>query len=1102
MEIEKISRILQNVRGKSLTREERCEASIELASLMMVAAEKLKTHQEKQREKKLARLVSDPAGKSFIVSLIDSSFRSHDTKRVADQWSYLLSRAPLPRFLTPLERLSLKFLQKICLPFHRWIIPILNTLIRREASAVILEENQLDHHLQTRKSEGIRINLNRLGEAILGEEEAVERLSLYCADLARPDIDYISVKISTLYSQVSPLAKEKTLHILGERLRVLYRSGKFVNLDMEEYRDLKLTAELFQTLLSEPEFKHLKAGIVLQSYLPDSFGIQQELTEWALKRVREGGAPIKIRLVKGANLAMEQVEASIKGWPQAPFLTKREVDAQFKRMLEYGCQPDRAHAVHLGIGSHNLFDIAYALLLRSEQQLTHQVQFEMLEGMADSLARVVMEIAGNILLYCPVANPQAFQYAIAYLIRRLDENTAPENFLTDFFALKPGSPAWKRQEMQFREACQNVDLVSSEPRRLQNQLQHSSFHNEPDTDWSLPQNRTWAESLVNTWQNTPLQPPPKIRDIEPLIASAKSAQTHWEKKTATTRSEILGKVASLFRRDRAALLGLMAAETSKTIPEGDPEVSEAIDFLEYYRRNLLELQNLKDIQWHAKGVILVASPWNFSCSIPVGGIAAALAAGNGVLFKPAPEAVSVGKKVAELFWEGGIDPALLHFIHCDDEPVGSALIQHPQIAAVILTGATSTAQLFLQLRPDLNLMAETGGKNSLIITRMADRDLAIRDLIQSAFGYSGQKCSACSLAICEAEVYDDPHFRKTLRDAAASLATGLPWNLATRLNPLIRPPGDSLHRALTQLEEGEEWLLEPKQLSQLLWSPGIKWGVKQGSFTQQTELFGPILGIMRADNLEHAIALANSTPYGLTAGIHTLDEREKQLWLSKIEAGNCYINRGITGAIVLRQPFGGCKASSFGPGAKAGGPHYVQQLMRAEQLHLPEDREPPSEEVRSLGQEWAGNPLWESSIASYAYHWSHTFSKDHDPVHLLGQDNILRYVPRKDLTLWIQEGDAPLDVARVRAAAATCGAHLLLSQDAEQSLIHKLQNGQISRLRCLRPPPLFVYQAAAQTSVTLIAAPPLANGRLELLHYLREVSISHETHRYGNLPFS
>ena len=259
-------------------------------------------------------------------------------------------------------------------------MPPIVARLRHETQNVILpgEEEDLRRYLEERRRAGLRLNLNQLGEAILGEAEAARRLQAYLALLARDDVEYISVKVSSVFSQIDLVAFRATVMHVAERLRTLYRAAarhtyrhpdgrvtpKFINLDMEEYRDLDLTVTAFREVLDEPEFLPLSAGIVLQAYLPDSHRVQRELTDWARARRARGGAPIKLRIVKGANLAMEKIEAAVHGWPQAPYESKAEVDANYTRMLEYGCRPEHAEAVHLGVATHNLFDVAYGFVLR------------------------------------------------------------------------------------------------------------------------------------------------------------------------------------------------------------------------------------------------------------------------------------------------------------------------------------------------------------------------------------------------------------------------------------------------------------------------------------------------------------------------------------------------------------------------------------------------------------------------------------------------------------------------------------------------------------------------------------------------------------------
>jgi RHH-type proline utilization regulon transcriptional repressor/proline dehydrogenase/delta 1-pyrroline-5-carboxylate dehydrogenase len=1178
---------LRAAHGVTLTAQDRQKAAISLAAAMLEEATRTQTFKEKRIQAELARMMHDPRGKAFTTSMTDECFRSHKSPRVASQLVFLLRQFGVPSYLNLFKRIQLGLFEKLGSAFSYLLVPLATLMLRRATKTVILpgEKGALSKHMRKRRQEGVRLNLNHLGEAILGEEEALRRLNVYLKDLAADDVEYVSIKISTIFSQIHLIGWETTLNTLAERLRQLYRvamahmftradgtkTAKFVNLDMEEYRDLILTKDLFKRVLDEPEFQSCSAGIVLQAYLPDAHGIQKELTEWAMQRMQEGGAPIKIRIVKGANLAMEQVESSLRGWPQAPYMHKSEVDANYKRMVAYGCIPQHAKAVHLGIASHNLFDIAYAMLLRAEHQVEAEVSFEMLEGMADHIRRVVQKLSHDMLLYCPVATKKDFQSAVAYLIRRLDENTGPDNFLRHTFGLRPHTEEWDAQASLFAHACTEMHTVSMKPRRTQNRLQPPPFlpadlpfENEADTDFSLVENRKWAQDIAEKWEHCHIEPIPLVisgktihqktsagegadpsapgkvlyryaladwAQVDEALSSAKAYEATWSTTDVKERCRLLSSAAQKMRERRGDLIGVMMADGAKTILEGDPEVSEAIDFAEYYLRSLHKMHACNDIQWKPKGTILVTPPWNFPVSIPAGGILAALAAGNCVLFKPAPEAVLSGWILVNALWDAGIPKEALQFLNCPDEPVGSKLIADPRLSAVILTGATATAKLFLNLCPRLDLAAETGGKNSLIITALSDRDLAIKDLIQSAFGHSGQKCSAASLAILEAEVYDDPHFKAQLRDAVLSLKIGTPWNLSAKVTPLIRAPGETLLRGLTTLESGEKWLVEPKQdpHNPNLWSPGVKYGVKEGSFMHQTELFGPVLGVMRAKNLDHAIQLANGTAYGLTSGLHSLDEREQKKWIQQIEAGNCYINRSTTGAIVRRQPFGGCKASNFGNGAKAGGPNYLAQFAIPTQVSLPHEKHPLNDSVNHLAHFLEQTPLsteelglWYGSIANYAY-WGKRFRQDHDPSKILGQDNIFRYTPHTRMAFRVQQMDPFLDVLRVLAAAATCEVDIDVSwtkghtpltiheewrhilprchfiEESEDHFHERVRGGAYKRIRLISKASSALRPLANEASCYLDHAPVLANGRFELLHFLREVALSIDYHRYGNL---
>ena len=562
-------------------------------------------------------------------------------------------------------------------------------------------------------------------------------------------------------------------------------------------------------------------------------------------------------------------------------------------------------------------------------------------------------------------------------------------------------------------------------------------------------------------------------------------------------------------------------DLSQGFAEADAELSEAVDFAAYYARAFDDAATWAGARRSPLGVVTVTPPWNFPFAIPFGGLAAALRAGNAAILKPAPEAVLCGRLACEVLWEAGFPPDLVQFVPAPDDAVGRRLIEDPRVAAVILTGASSTADLFLSWRPDLRLLAETSGKNALIITPAADRDLAVKDAVRSAFGHAGQKCSACSLLILVGELGTDEAFLRQLRDAAASLRVGSAWDPATAVPPLIRAPDETLSRGLTRLDDGESWLLEPRRdpANPNLWSPGIRLGVAPGSWFFGAECFGPVLGVMRAPSLEVALEFANHSRFGLTGGLHSLDPREIAFWTERVEVGNAYVNRPITGAIVRRQPFGGWKRSAYGPGAKAGGPHYVAALGRW-------DDDPSADIV-------AGHPA-EARAAHAKVHGEDTekahfalslpaFLRPADPSGLVAEANVLRRVPAGD------EDNPRRVVLRLSAGAdgAECRRALkvvlamrhvwvvsvdrghdpyLIEEAAKVAAFCEVQDdlefaeflSEGSRVRVVGPVGAALREAARIRGAVLFEGPVTRCPALEFHPYYLEQSLSLTRHRHGN----
>jgi RHH-type proline utilization regulon transcriptional repressor/proline dehydrogenase/delta 1-pyrroline-5-carboxylate dehydrogenase len=1024
----------------------------------------------------LAGLLQDPRGLDFATGFVDQVVRPEDP-RVAARAFRELSRRP-PGFLSPQLRALVRLGGSVAPVAPRLVVPLARRALREMVRHLVVDatDARLGPALARIRAGGARLNVNLLGEAVLGSSEAERRVAGTIRLIERDDVDYVSIKVSSTVAPHSPWAHDRAVDDAVAALTPVYRAARdhdtFVNLDMEEYRDLDLTLDVFQTLLDLPEFADVRAGIVLQAYLPDSLAAMMRIQEWAATRA---GTPVKVRVVKGANLPMERVDAEIHGWPLATWPDKARTDANYKKILDYALTPERSRFVHVGVAGHNLFD---------------GVEFEMLLGMAAGQAAVVGRDGGGLRLYTPVVHPDEFDVAIAYLVRRLEEGASAENFMSAAFDLDD-SRLFERERDRFLASIALIPSEVPHPNRTMDRAAdplgalaraasagglavaeaanpsvreesgvdpatagawvgegsdtapaaggvrrgdgaaaessvcdeslmdpasagtrrgndvageypdtgpapsgrsmsaRTPFRNAPDTDPSLAANRAWAAGIrarmATSTAGKAATEAATIRSAEELDAAiAEAAASGWGSRPAVERARILRAAGDEIERRRAELIEVMGFECGKVIEQSDPEVSEAADFARFYADGAERLDEIDGARFEPVGVTAVIPPWNFPAAIPAGGVLAALAAGSAVVFKPARQAARTGAVIAEALWAAGVPRDALRLVSLTpapatdagdrgerldtarqaDEPrtshpdedalptsdgahpgvvrpeqradagsrereapnLGSRLVADPRIERVILTGSYETAERFRRIRPALPLLAETSGKNAIIVTPSADLDLAAHDVAYSAFGHAGQKCSAASLVVLVGSVADSDRFRRQLLDAVGSYRVGDPWDEAARIGPLIAPAEGKLLRALTTLEPGQSWLLEPRRIGDATWTPGIRLGVHPGSEFHTTEYFGPVLGIMTAASLDEAIDIVNAVDYGLTSGLHSLDEDEIDRWLSRVEAGNAYVNRGITGAIVARQPFGGWKKSSVGPGTKAGGPNYLFAL--------------------------------------------------------------------------------------------------------------------------------------------------------------------------------
>lgn len=1081
------------------------DPAIDLVADWLTRATQLSDANDQKNMDQLRDVITDDDGVAFVMRFVDRVARPDSNRAAATQLVSLIDHQTLPDFLSRFDKILLHAGKRVAPVVPNVVMPLARKRMRAIVGHLVApaEPNKLATHLQRQQAHGYALNVNLLGEAVLGEREAQARLDRLLALLEQPDVDYVSVKISAIASQLNHWDFDESLRRVKERSALLLdRSAAvspptFVNFDMEEYHDLELTLRAFMDVLSEPARVHLDAGIVLQTYLPDSFGALQKVVAWANERHTSGGGSIKIRLVKGANLAMERVDAAIHGWEQAPYRTKEETDANYKRCIEWALTTDRLVGTRIGIASHNLFDVAWAKLLADDRGVAGRVQFEMLQGMAPSQASAVNEATtSEMLLYTPAVAASDFDVAISYLFRRLEENAADDNFMRSLFELEPGSRVFDQQAARFKQAVADRHTVGSAPQRTQDRTAvprrptpaelDAGFLNDPETDPTLPVNHRWIADVMAAGPSpcsTPVTT--NIDEVDAHIAATRRGGEAWSRTSTVERQAVLREAAHQLDLRRGELITTMIHEGNKTFAEADGEVCEAIDFARWYANSAAELGVLVDTSqttFRPLGLLGVIPPWNFPVAIPAGGVLASLAAGNTVIFKPAPETPRCAELVAEALWAAGVPRDALAFVRTPDDETGRHLVE--SLDAVVLTGASTTAEMFHSWKPDLRLFAETSGKNALIITPHADLDLAAQDLVKSAFGHAGQKCSAASIGILVGEVASSERFRRQLVDAVESLTVGPSTSLGTDIAPLVGGINDRLQRAVDTLEPHESWIVRPT-IDGDICTPGIRSGVAVDSWFHQTECFGPVLGLIAANDLDEAIAIANSSPFGLTGGIHSLDTDEVAQWQQRIEVGNGYVNRPITGAIVQRQPFGGWKRSAVGPGAKAGGPNYVMALG----TWVPKDNDLATDD--------------------FAASWDHHFGIEHDPTGLFCEANIFRYRPLERIIVRAQADADPGAIALVEKAARTCGVEVHRSDAADESDAHfadrlgDLASAGYQRVRIIGTTPpearLQLTKAATAAGIHLADQPVSIVGRIELQHYVREQAISVTLHRFGNL---
>lgn len=853
--------------------------------------------------------------------------------------------------------------------------------------------------LKKGRDNNLAFTCDLLGEATLSEKEALEYQSRYVELIdwlvkdssqwpENPLLDRddrgpipkvnVSVKLTALYSQISEKAWDESVATLKDRLRPLFALGKergiFINVDMEQYKYKDMTFQVFKELLMEPDFiSYPHFGIVIQAYLRDSYADTQKMIEFA----RQRGTPITIRLVKGAYWDYETIYADQQNWPVPVYVVKRESDANYERCALALLENNKY--IKLAAGTHNVRTIAAVMTMAEKLGVDPKAyEIQMLFGMADPIKKALVKQGVRVREYATVGE---LIPGMAYLVRRLLENTSNESFLKSKFADNAATEVLLRNPAEGLNG--SLDAKPTTTRETQDPAKRNPkrFFNEPLLDFTVKANRDAMKAALQDFEKKLGETYPAIingkrvtgsrlhvrenpsntSQVVGKIAMAGTAEAEtavqvandffpkWKNVPVAERVAMLRKMAALMRRDRFKLMAIEVYETGKPWGEADGDIAEAIDFCEYYASEMERLSVPERVsfvggesshyEYQPRGVTLVIAPWNFPLAILCGMTVSALVTGNTVVVKPAEQSSIIAHEMMKLLFEAGVPTGAAQFVPGYGEEVGAYLVNHKNVSLISFTGSRAVGLEIVKaaavVQPGQRFVKkaiiEMGGKNAIIVDSDADLDEAVQGVVYSAFGFSGQKCSACSRAIVLEENYD--RFLNRLIEATRSLRVRGAHDPEAYLGPVIdKEAHDRILNTIARYKSGDgagrnARLVHASDTPSggYFVGPTIFADVDPQSDLAQEEIFGPVLAVIKAKDLDEAIAIANDSKYALTGGLYSRSPANIEKVKREFECGNLYINRGITGALVGRHPFGGHKLS--GLGSKTGGKDYLLGYM-------------------------------------------------------------------------------------------------------------------------------------------------------------------------------
>lgn len=849
-------------------------------------------------------------------------------------------------------------------------------------------------NLEKLRKDGFAAVVDVLGEATLSEEEAEVYTNTYLELLdalkkeqgswkglpgrgGDPNLDWghapkvnIAVKPTALFCLANPQDFEGSVVAILDRMRRIFKKvmelNGFLCIDMESYRHKEIILEVFRRLkLEYRDYPHL--GIVLQAYLKDNDKDLDDLLAWA----KEHKVQISVRLVKGAYWDYETVKAKQNDWEVPVWTIKAESDAAYERQARKILENHQI--CHFACASHNIRTISAVMEMARELNVPEdRYEFQVLYGMAEPVRKGILKVAGRIRLYAPYGNMVP---GMGYLVRRLLENTANESFLRQSFA-EDAQIERLLEDPAVTVERERAARAAKPKKERQGPGGLTPFNNEAMVDFTRADHRAAFPSSIaqvrtqlgktyplfingkeiRTNDLIPTVNPNKpsevlgqicqagTTEVGAAIAAAKAAFPAWRDTDPRTRAEYLLKAAQAARKRLFELSAWQVLEIGKQWDQAYADVTEAIDFLEYYAREMVRLGQpqrvghapgeLNHYFYEPKGVAAVIAPWNFPLAISMGMASAAIVTGNCVVFKPSGITSIIGWHLVELFREAGLPEGVFNFTPGRGSVMGDHLVDHPDISLIAFTGSMETGLRIIERAAKVypgqanvkKIISEMGGKNAIIIDDDADLDEAVPHVLYSAFGFQGQKCSACSRVIVLDAVYDK--FIERLVSMAKATRVGPSEDPANYMGAVADDKAMKSIKEYAEIGKREGHVLyeSPVPTGEGYYVPmTIIGGIKPEHRIAQEEIFGPVLAVMRAKDFDQAIEWANSTQFALTGGIFSRSPEHLAKARREFRVGNLYINRNNTGALVERQPFGGARMS--GVGTKAGGPDYLLHFM-------------------------------------------------------------------------------------------------------------------------------------------------------------------------------